>query len=312
VVFQEKQEITLAFSVHHVIIQLQSKKPSAPEPILPTNLLDRSRYWECTNAEYHADVTHNSHSSLDLFMHSIEQYAARRVFFTIPAPAPTPAMLFGSLFHTTTLEPESLDTDYVVAEKHDRRTKKGKIGHADFVERSAGKTIVDAADASKAWAMRSGIGRNAVAAQLVSGPGISEVSMRCQDQDTGLLLKIRIDRLTANGILVDLKSTEDVSPNAWSKTVYNFGYHRQAAMYLDCAKVYGIPGPFIFVAVSKTPPHEAVCYQLDAGAIGMGRAENNTIMRELKTCLCTEKWQGRWSGAINSVGLPRYAYSVGR
>ncbi len=276
------------------------------------NLLDRSRYWNCTNAEYHADMTRDSHSSLDLFMHSIEQYAARRVFFTAPNPAPIPAMLFGSLFHTTVLEPEVLEKEYVLEEKHDRRTKVGKVGAADFLERSEGKTIISADDADKAWAMRTGIGRNPAAAKLVFSSGISEVSMQCEDEETKLPLKVRIDRLTDNGSLVDLKSTEDVSPTAWSKTVYNFGYHRQAAMYLDCAKQYGIPGPFIFIAVSKTPPHEAVCYQLEAQAVGMGRAENTSILRELKDCKETNLWHGRWSGSINSVGLPRYAYSVGR
>jgi exodeoxyribonuclease VIII len=290
----------------------ESKNPSTPETILQINFLDRSRYWECTNAEYHADVTHNSHSSLDLFMHSIEQYAARRVFFTAPNPAPTPAMLFGSLFHTAVLEPESLEKEYVLEEKHDRRTKVGKAGAADFIERSEGKIITSADDMDKAWAMRHGICRNSAAASLVFSPGISEVSMKCLDEETELPLKIRIDRLTENGTLVDLKSTDDVSPTAWSKTVYNFGYHRQAAMYLDCAKQYGIPGPFIFIAVSKTPPHEAVCYQLDAQAVGLGRAENHSIMSELRCCLEHNNWMGRWSNQVNSVGLPRYAYSVGR
>ena len=57
---------------------------------MSTNLLDRARYWECTNAEYHANDTHDSHSSLDLFMHSIEQYAARRMFRTARSPAAHP------------------------------------------------------------------------------------------------------------------------------------------------------------------------------------------------------------------------------
>ena len=190
-------------------------------------------------------------------------------------------MIFGSLFHTTVLEVESLEREYSLEEKHDKRTKKGKIGYADFAERSEGKTIVSQVDMDKAWEMRVGIGRNPTAAQLVFGPGISEVSMQCCCQETGLPLKIRTDRLTESGKLVDLKSTEDVSPSAWSRTVYTFGYHRQAAMYLDCAKQYDIPGPFIFVAVSKSPPHEAVCYQLDEQALSLGRSENELILREL-------------------------------
>src|SRR5579864_8900893 len=167
---------------------------------MPTNLLDRSRYWNCTNAEYHGDLTHDSHSSLDLFMHSIEQYAARRVFRTVPNPPPTIPMVIGSLFHTTVLEPEQLAAEYAEREKNDRRTKAGKIAAADFEERASGKTIVEPEQIELAWAMRDGIFRNNYAAELLRAPGLSEVSMQCVNQDTGLPLKIRVDRLTQTGV----------------------------------------------------------------------------------------------------------------
>lgn len=276
------------------------------------NLLDRSRYWQCSNHDYHADLTHDSHSSLDLFMRSVEQYAARRVFNTVQPPPPTEQMEFGSLFHSICLEHDKFDEEYILQEKFDRRTKKGKIGWADFLERAYGKKIVEPEDVERAYAMRDGVDRNAYSSALIFDNGISEVSMQCVDQETGLPLKIRIDRLSATGEMGDLKSTNDVSPSEWSKTVYKYGYHRQAAMYLDCARQYGIEGPFTFIAVSKEPPHEAVPYRLDENAVAMGRAENGIILRELKERWETGDWHGRWSSGVQVVGLPRYAYSVGR
>ncbi len=276
------------------------------------NLLDRSRYWQCTNEEYHADTTHDSHSSLDLFRTSVAQYAARRILKSCSAPAPSDAMLFGSLFHTVVLEPDSLLTEYVVEEKNDRRTTAGKIAAAQFETLHAGKKLVSQFDMNRAWNMRKGIMANGMAAELIMSQGLSEVSFKVLDCKYNIPLKVRIDRLTKDGVIADLKSTEDVSPAAWSKTVHNFGYYRQAAMYLEAAAQLGIRGPFIFIAVSKTPPHESVCYQLDDAAIALGHAENDKIKKDLAKCRETGIWLSRYSNIVNKVGLPRYAYSVGR
>lgn len=62
---------------------------------------------------YHADLTHDSHSSLTLFRESIERYAAVRVFRTMPPKAPTPAMILGTALHTYALEPDEYERRFI-------------------------------------------------------------------------------------------------------------------------------------------------------------------------------------------------------
>lgn len=275
-------------------------------------MIDKRNLWVCTNREYHSSFSEDSHSSLDLFHKSIEQYAAIRVFKLIKPPAPTDAMKFGTLFHTLVLEPENFDKEYVINEKHDGRTKIGKVCKIDFLERAAGREVVEQSDVDMVLAMKDGIERNQPARWLLSQYGEPEVSFRCKDKDTGCNLKVRMDYLSSCGdgfTIVDLKTTDDVSPKAWSRTAHNFGYHRQAAMYLDCCKEHGIPADrFVFLACSKTPPHECVAYQPDIHSIQLGRTENSHIMAELSRRRSLNDWSGRWSGEVNTFELPAYAF----
>lgn len=269
--------------------------------------------WDCTNGDYHGSVGEDSHSSLDLFYESIEQYAGRRVWRNCPPQEATEAMLFGTLFHSAVLEPEKFEEEYLVAEKHDRRTKVGKAGWAEFVERAEGKTIVEGKDIYKAKAMYDGVCRNPQARALIEDRGRSEYSLRWTDEETGCKLKMRMDKLNWDGTIVDLKTTEHVGPEAWSRTTHNFGYHRQAAMYLEglqsCLKP-GIvhKGRFVFLACSKTPNHECVAYELDFNSLMLGRSQNYSIMKELTERRRTGKWLGRHSDKINIISLPPYAF----
>lgn len=265
--------------------------------------------WECTNEQYHSDTTHDSHSSLDMFHASVEQYAALRVFKTIARPAPTEPMVFGSLFHTVVLEPERIGLEYAIERHFDRRTKQGKIDSAQFAEENSGKKIVTQQDIDQANAMTAGIIRNPVARLLLlDEDGQVEGSYKWVDAATGCKLKMRVDLLIANGgSIVDLKSTKNPSPAEWMKAVDNFGYHRQAAMYLEGAKACGMEiDQFIFLAVSKEPPHECVAYELDERAIYTGREENKRIMQDLAARRASNDWSGRWSGKVQTVSLPTW------
>lgn len=270
---------------------------------------DKSLFWDCTNSEYHGSLEEDSHSSIDLFIESVEQYAARRVFRTVNNPLPTPEMLFGTLFHTTVLEPHLLDEDYITFEKHDRRTKAGKEGFADFCRRAGNRTVVEQADLDLAREMYDGVMRNPEARSIIEAPGRCEATIRLADPDTGLPLKVRMDKLNDSGVLADLKTTWHVNPESWARTTHNFGYHRQAAMYLDCTKLYlGIDGPLVFLACSKTPPHECVCYKLGFNSLNLGRSENKSAMFEIEYRRRENDWAGRHSGKINEIEVPAYAF----
>ena len=53
---------------------------------------------------------------------------------------PTPALLFGQVFHKLALEPESFDQEFVVAPEVNRRTNAGKAAWAEFLEDYAEQT----------------------------------------------------------------------------------------------------------------------------------------------------------------------------
>ena len=269
--------------------------------------MDVCGFWDCSNAEYHGSLTEDSHSSLDLFLESVEQYAARRVFRTVPSPSPNEAMLFGTLFHTTVLEPHLIDEDYIEYEKFDRRTKDGKSGFADFCQRAGNRTVVTREDLDKAREMFEGVMRNPEARRLLELPGRCELAYRWTDADSGLPLKIRMDKYNNDGTIVDLKTTDHVSPESWSRTTHNFGYHRQAAMYIDGIK----SGKMHFIACSKTPPHECVVYDLGFNTLNLGRSENRGVLFELAYRRRENIWTGRWSGRSNTIDVPAYALNKG-
>ncbi len=267
-----------------------------------------AQFWNCTNAEYHGSLTEDSHSSLDLFYESVEQYAAKRVFRTCPYPPPTPEMEFGTLFHTTVLEPELLDEEYIEYEKFDKRTKDGKEGFADFCRRAGKRTVATREDLDMARAMFEGVMRNPEARALIEAPGKCECSIKCVDPESGVPIKIRTDKLNDNGVIADLKTTQHVKPDSWSKTTHNFGYYRQAALYLDVVKMLGCDGPMHFIAVSKQPPHECVVYHLGFNSLNLGRSENKGILFELAYRRREKLWTGRYSGRSNEIDVPHYAF----
>ncbi len=264
---------------------------------------------ENSNEAYHGDFSRDSNSSLSLFRKSRERYAAIRVFKTLQPDPPTSAMAFGTAFGYFLMETEKFANRYVVEQKFDRRTTKGKEASAAFAEANAGRLPISTDDMILLVDMCAGVYRNPKARAALEAPGRVECSVTWTDPDTGLPLKCRPDKLLNNGLIWDLKTTVDSSPEAFARTCVNFGYHRQAALYLDGVwQELQADGPFLFVAVSKEPPHETVCLTLDAEALALGRKQNTAALRELAECKATGNWAGKWNGKIVETSLPRYAF----
>lgn len=263
----------------------------------------------CTNEEYHACMNADSHSSIDLFRRSRERYAAIRVHRTLRPEPPTPAMAFGTAFGYALLEPHEFAKRYITAKSFDRRTTLGKAQAIAFDAAAVGKTPISEEDCSLIRNMIDGVMRNPKARQAIEGAGKVEQSVTWDDPATGLPLKFRPDKLLDNGLIWDLKTAADSSPEAWAKACANFGYHRQAALYLDGAwQALQVDGPFVFVVVGKEPPHECVCYCLDSESLSLGRKQNATAIRELVECKRTGNWSGKWGNRIIETSLPRWAF----
>ena len=135
---------------------------------------------------------------------------------------PTPALLFGQVFHKLALEPDTFDQEYAVAPRCDRRTKEGKAIWAEFQAAAGDKTIVSMETYEQAGEMCRSLMAVPFAEKLLNGR--REVAFFWKDDLTGEECKCRVDCLNENfsqPVVVDLKSTTDASTEAFTKAAIN-------------------------------------------------------------------------------------------
>lgn len=146
-----------------------------------------------------------------------------------------------------------------------------------------------------------------VAALLEAG-GRAEVTVRWKDPETSLECKARWDLWTeAFSNILDLKSTRDARQDQFSRDCERYGYHEQAAMYVDGAIVLGIdPSPFLFGVIKKSHPYLRAVYGLDDDAIELGRRRIRRRMQRFADCIDSDVWPGL-DEAILAISLPRWA-----
>jgi hypothetical protein len=291
-------------------------------------------------------------SGLKLFQRSAEHYFAEYLDPQRPEREETKALRLGKMIHTATLEAESfLDRYYVdldpadyptaIRTVEDLRAKLDALGvpykksekksgliaallesdpsHSKLIwddivnehmKANEGKTAASKND----FEMCLEIGRRHKAhplAQVLMEEGSPEVSLFWTDEETGVSCKARLDWLMADGIL-DVKSTEDASRYAFRKSIADYGYHMQAAFYLDGWRAVtgeeASPDSFIFEAIEKTRPYGLAFYYADQEMIDEGRNKYKNLLRLYAECLRTSNWPG-YPTEILPISLPKWALS---
>ncbi|MBX6392168.1 MAG: PD-(D/E)XK nuclease-like domain-containing protein [Burkholderiales bacterium] len=227
-------------------------------------------------------------------------------------PEPTPAMVFGTAFHTALLEPERFGQTFVVAPKFDRRTKEGKAAAEAWEAENAGKTALTAEQMQAIAAMARAVQGHAGAAQLLVH-GLAEMSAFWIDQETGIECKCRPDFLSMAGEtitgIVDVKTCSDASADGFARSIATLGYDVQAAFYQDGLKALtGRTIPFYFIAVEKDAPFAIAAYKASNEVIEVGRAKYRAALQLLGWCRENDRWPSyQPNGEIETINLPRWA-----
>lgn len=269
--------------------------------------------WDVSRQEYHADKTCLCNSALSDFRQSVLLYYQRHVTGVL-AKEPTDEMNLGTALHYATLEPEKFSDEIAVApEGIDRRTKVGKEAWAEFEDTSAGKIILSADQAGRCKAMADAILGHKEARNAIQFMGKVEQAIRWQDPATSLWIRNLIDKwIPGASLVIDIKTSKDPSPVAFARSVFNFGYHCQAALYLRGVKqVYGVDAEFLFVVVGSQPPHEVACYCLDNDALSLGNNMNDVTLQEISQRIADSDWSSRHADRIETLALPGYAFTSG-
>jgi hypothetical protein len=262
-----------------------------------------------TNEDYHlAPEIGNSgltgiNRSVAHFLHS------RAASDDAPLSAP---LLEGQAMHCRFLEPADFDNRFAFCPAGlDRRTKAGKEAYREFLEEAEGKLILTDDQNQRGAEMAELLNSHQRVSELVDlKTGHAEVSIFWDH--AGIGCKARPDYVSPDGkILVDLKTTVDASPETFAKSIVNFGYHRQAAWYLQgWRRVTGFHADFVFAVVEKQPPHGIACYTLDEAALAEGWLQCRNILAKYRSFLSEpeEARNAGYSTDIQELTLPRWAF----
>ncbi len=262
--------------------------------------------------DYHADTDYISHSMMEVFPHSPARYCGRFVDKSIPPEPPTPQMQLGSLVHTAVLEPDEFESTFLVADGcNARRGNKWKAydTEADDTHRTA--VLPRQVEVSNDIA--NSIRRSRLANSLIEQAGLREIPILWQDNGTGLKLKCKPDQSIPSAasilsdwpICLDIKTSATPSPKEFAKQAYNFGYHRQAAHYLEgCEADTGEEHLFLYIVAGNEEPYDIYVNNYDPAFLEKGHEENHLILARIAECHRTGHWIAPEQSKLTPLMLP--------
>lgn len=257
-------------------------------------------------ATYHTDPGSVSNTMLSAMNKSPAHCYALHLAPNRPIVEQTPAMFAGSFTHTAILEPAALASRYVVKPTDvDYRTAAGKTWRD-----SQTADIVSADLFTQAECQRQAVHDVKALANLLS-KGDAEVSVFWKDKATGLRCRARPDLLHWHApkavTVLDIKTISELTADSVQKAVANYGYHRQAAHYVNGLRASGLHvEEFVFGFVSSSYPYLAAAYVLDDESMAQGRDEVDELLSRFNECQKLGQWPAFGDG-YQATGLPAWA-----
>lgn len=273
--------------------------------------------------EYHAGADPGAYLKVpEKMYHSVRAASASNLGHLKRSPAhlkaewdaaekDTPAFRLGRFAHSAILEHDAFHSDYAVISGN-ARTKAYKEEYAELVEEFGPYNVMKEDERETVLRMFDAVMFHATASEYLMQDGDSEVSLLWDDEVTGARCKARIDRLPVDASvgIVDLKTTTDASRVQFAKSLFAYGYHRQAAHYLmGLSRVLSARDRFTFVVVEKTPPYGVAVYEIDSGSLDAGLAEVNRLLALYQRCHARNEWPG-YPDIVQDISIPPWAFAA--
>lgn len=199
----------------------------------------------------------------------------------------TDDMAFGTALHIALLEPGRFSATWLPkptkpadarstapAGTPERRAfeawKHAVAAHEATVKMCPDALPVTGADLERINSIREAVRQHDVASTLLSSEGISEQTIVWREPVTGLLVKVRVDRLArlsaadvfgtdlAPGLYdTDLKTSASDSPGLFARSGRKYGYLPQASLYVDVTEaLYHEPVTWMWVVAATEPDRD--------------------------------------------------------
>jgi exodeoxyribonuclease VIII len=187
---------------------------------------------------------------------------------------------------------------------------------AEWMRNNGHRNVLEAEEWDQLMNMREAVMAHPAARKLVEAPGRAEHSVYWIDKATGELCRCRPDKWLDNGVILDLKTTEDASPEGFAKSIANWAYDVQDPFYCDGiqAATGKAPRAFIFLAVEKGArvvegqPLGVAVYQLDEASRELGRAKYREDLMVYSQCKKNDVWPC-YGDKIQSISVPQWQFS---
>lgn len=262
------------------------------------------------NSEYHARAE-ISKSDLDLLAKS--PYLLKLKKDGKYQSEASPSQILGSAVHKLVLEKDDFINEFAIEPNLDKRTKDGKAEYNEFLAKNSHKIIIKSDEFEKADLIANSVLEMKATANFLKD-GKAEQSYFSEID--GVKVKCRPDFYNENlGLIIDLKTTSDASPNGFMKSIANFNYHIQTAFYSDILRSLGKKvNKFLFIAVETKEPYLVGFYELDEAAIEKGREKYKELLNLWKWCVendCYFQYGDFKDGKFNPVktlNLPAWKF----
>jgi len=240
----------------------------------------------------------------------------------------SPAQEFGTAFHSLILEPELFDENNYSEDEIPKmevlkfgRTKAEQLKKEQWendiykpwmdqvlepwFKKNMHKKMWKSKDWENLHKMKEAFYKNEICRKLIKSSE-KELTIFWKDPSTGILLKARPDLFSVQfNCIVDLKSTQDASENAFRRTVKMYEYNFQAAFYLEAAHrtIGKFINDFIFIAIEKTPPYGLALYTLNELEIRMSKEKVGESIKKLDYYLKNQSGNMGYPTEIRVINL---------
>lgn len=213
----------------------------------------------------------------------------------------------GRALHMLVLEPEKFDaTFYCMAEKVNLTTKIGKELWAKAELEANGREILRAGSWEDIKAMAESVKSHSIWKEFKDG--LVEQSIYWEGGVFNTELKARPD-IFNDRLIIDVKTTDSIK--LFANSIYNYGYHRQAAMQIDGLKtVDGKKRLFAYFVVEKKAPYLTGCFTLDEVSLDQGRREYLDAAITYTECKHSDIWpdyQDQNDNKFRLISIPKWA-----
>lgn len=178
----------------------------------------------------------------------------------------------------------------------------------EWLENNGQRQVLTVEQWDQLHRMRDAVMNHKAARALLTGvPGKAELSVYWNDAVTGELCRCRPDWWREDDLLVDLKTTDDASPEGFAKSIANWRYDVQHPFYVDGVKsaTGRTPRGFVFIAVEKKAPYAVGVYVLDSDSVELGRAQYQADLQRYAECKRTDVWPG-YGDKIQTISVPAW------